>query len=58
MNQDIREKIKAAGLKQWQVAKKMGVAESTFIRWLRDELSADQREAIIRAITDLQKVEV
>ena len=58
MNQEIRDRIKAAGLKQWQVAKKLGVAESTFIRWLRDELPSDQKEAIFKAIDELQKVEV
>ena len=58
MNQEIRDQIKAAGLKQWEVAKMLGVAESTFIRWLRDDLSEGQRAAISKAIEDLQKAEV
>ena len=57
MNQEIRDQIKAAGLKQWEVARKLGVAESTFIRWLRDELSEEQRTAIFKAIEDLKRVE-
>lgn len=57
MNQEIRDQIRAAGLKQWEVARKLGVAESTFIRWLRDELSEEQRTAISKAIEDLKRVE-
>lgn len=55
MNKEIKETIKTTGLKQWQVAKKLNVAESTFVRWLRDDLSAERREAVIQAIADLQK---
>lgn len=55
MNQDIKATIKAAGLKQWQVAKKCGVYESTFCRWLRDELSEERRRLILKAIDDLKK---
>jgi len=50
MNQDIKAKIKEAGLKQWQVAYKCGVVESTFIRWLRFPLSEDRRAFILSAI--------
>lgn len=55
MNIEIRNKIKASGLKQWQVAKKLNVAESTFIRWLRDELSEEQKNRIYEAIEELQE---
>ena len=50
MNQEIRNAIKAAGVKQWQVAKQCGVTEYTFIRWLRDELSEERKKAIYAAI--------
>lgn len=55
MNQEIRQAIRAAGLKQWQVAKKCGVTEFTFIRWLRDELPEARRAAIFGAIEALQR---
>lgn len=55
MNQEIRQKIRAAGLKQWQVAKQCGVTEYTFIRWLRDELTEDRKKAIYRAIETLSR---
>ena len=53
MNQEIRNAIKAAGVKQWQVAKQCGVTEYTFIRWLRDELSEERKKAIYAAIKAL-----
>lgn len=55
MNQDIRQMIKDAGLKQWQVAKKCGISEYTFIRWLREELETGKKAIICKAIHDLQK---
>lgn len=58
MNQEIRQAIKAAGLKQWQVAKQCGVTEYTFIRWLRDELPESRKNDILNAIEALSRKEV
>lgn len=58
MNKEIREAIRGAGLKQWQVAKLCGVSEWTFVRWLRDELSEDRRKAIYKAIEAAAHAEV
>jgi len=54
MNSEIRNAIKNSGRKQWQVAKACGVAESTFVRWLRDELSEDRKAMILSAINELK----
>lgn len=50
MNDDIRAMIKAAGLYQCQVARKMGIYEHAFQRLLRKNLSEDQRKAVYKAI--------
>lgn len=50
MNKDIKEKIKAAGLHQYQVADLCGVSETTLVRWLRYELSPEKKEMILEAI--------
>ena len=55
MNTDVRQKIKAAGVYQWQVAKACGISEVTLIRWLRDELSEERRKAIMAAIEALSR---
>lgn len=50
MNKDIKEKIKAAGLHQYQIADLCGVSETTLVRWLRYELTPDKRKMILSAI--------
>lgn len=55
MNEDIRQTIKAAGLCQCQVARKMGIFEHALQRMLRKELSAENRNAIYKAIEDLKE---
>ena len=50
MNKDIKEKIKLAGLHQYQVADLCGVSETTLVRWLRYELSPEKKEKILSAI--------
>ena len=50
MNNDIKMKIKAAGLHQYQVADLCGVHETTLIRWLRYELDPEKRRMILDAI--------
>ena len=55
MNEDIRQTIKAAGLCQCQVARKMGMFEHAFHRLLRKELSEENRTAIYKAIGELTK---
>lgn len=55
MNEDIKQTIKAAGLYQCQVARKMGIFEHALQRMLRKDLSAENRNAIYKAIEDLKE---
>ena len=50
-NKDIRCEIAGAGLRQWQVADKIGIANTNFSRLLRKELS-DEKKAEIRVIIE------
>ena len=54
-NADIREEIKAKGLFLWQVAAKLGVAESTFIRWMRMEMDDETKCRVREAIREIQE---
>lgn len=54
-NADIRNEMKAAGLYYWQIAAKLGIAESTFIRWLRFELSDELKADVRAAIKELEE---
>ena len=54
MNREIKEKMKAANVHQWQVAKEIGISEYTFCRWLRDEpLQEDRKQLILEAVEKL-----
>ena len=53
MNNDIKDIIKQKGIKQWQVAEKIGISERTLIVWLRSELNDDRRQKIEKAINAL-----
>ena len=55
-NQDIRNEVKLAGLKLWQIADELGIAEATFSKKLRHELS-DEKKAEIRSIIEKLKKE-
>lgn len=52
-NRDIRIEIAVAGLKQWQVAKALGIAEATFSRKLREELPKEEKAKILAAIKSI-----
>ena len=52
-NLDIRFEVKAANLKLWQVADKLGMTDSVFSRKLRKELSDDEKNQIRTVIKKL-----
>lgn len=49
-NAIVRERIKSAGIFQWQIADQMNISETTLCRMLRKELPDDKREKILEAI--------
>jgi hypothetical protein len=52
-NLDVRLAIKQNRLCHYEVAKKVGISEATLCRWLREELSEDKRNIILKAISDI-----
>ncbi len=55
LNEDIREAIRAAGLRQKQVYEALHIPHSTWSLWLRRELSGEFREKILRTIAELKR---
>jgi len=53
-NLEIRRKLKEAGLYQWILAEKMGIAEQTLVRKLRRELSEAEKQKILSIIEELK----
>lgn len=52
-NKDLRDEMRIANVRQWEVADAIGVSEMTMVKWLRKELDAEKkalvREGIARA---------
>lgn len=56
-NTDIRRKAAGAGVKLWQVADELGIADCSLSRKLRKELSADEKEKIFEIIEKISNLE-
>ena len=46
-NEDLRNEIRIANVKQWEVADAIGISEMTMVKWLRKELD-ETKKAIVR----------
>ena len=54
-NKDVRSAIADAGLRMWQVAEALNIADTTFCRKLRRELSDEDKERVYAVIAELSK---
>lgn len=54
-NQDIRRTAAGAGVKLWQIAEALGIADCSFSRKLRQELPPEEKERIFSIIQKLSK---
>jgi len=54
-NRELREFMVLRGVKQWEVADALGIAESTMTKWMRRELSEEVRRRAFEAIEKLSK---
>lgn len=54
-NQDIRSAATAAGVKLWQIADNLGLADFNFSRKLRKELPQEEKEKIFSIIERLSQ---
>ena len=50
-NQELRDRMKAKNVFNWELAEKLGVAESTIYRWMRHQMD-DKQMAKMLAIVD------
>ena len=55
MNEDIRRTAAGAGVKLWQIAEALGVADCSLSRKLRRERPAEEKEKIFSIIRELEK---
>lgn len=51
-NKEIRQRMKGSGVKQWQLADKLGISEATLVRWLRkNELPEDVQQKVLEILS-------
>ena len=54
-NQDIKRAAAGSGVRLWQVAESLGIADCSLSRKLRHELPADEKERIFCIIRELAR---
>lgn len=54
-NNSIREIINSNRLKNWEVAKEVGISDSRFSVWLRTPLNDERKARVEQAINNLLK---
>lgn len=53
-NQDVREAALKNEIPLWMIAEGLNIADSTFSRWLRRELSQQKKEQVFSIIESLK----
>ncbi len=46
-NKELRDEMRIANVRQWEVAEAIGISEMTMVKWLRRELD-DNKKVLIR----------
>ena len=55
INQDIRRTAAGAGVKLWQIADALGIADCSLSRKLRKELPQEEKDRIFKIIEELSE---
>lgn len=50
-NKDLRDEMRIANVRQWEVAEAIGISEMTMVKWLRRELDDRKKELIREGIS-------
>jgi hypothetical protein len=45
-NKDLRDEMRIANVRQWEVADAIGISEMTMVKWLRKELDAEKKAMV------------
>lgn len=53
-NQEIKQEAKAAGIRLWQIAERLGLTDGNFSRKLRHELPQKDKAVIMRIIEEIK----
>ena len=50
-NKDLRDEMRIANVRQWEVAEAIGISEMTMVKWLRRELDDNKKSLVREGIT-------
>ena len=50
LNTDLRDAIRIANVRQWEVAEAIGISEMSMVKWLRRELPVDKKMRVQEGI--------
>lgn len=53
-NEQLKALMKENKICMWQVAKRLGVNETSFCKWFREELSEVRKQQILSAIEEIK----
>lgn len=53
-NNDIICLLKTEKIYKWEVARKLGIHETSFVRWFREPLSQEQVQMVLSAIEEVK----
>lgn len=54
-NQELRELIKVAGIRYWQIAQKIGISQQSLVVWFHSTLTPERKKRVNDAINDILK---
>ncbi len=58
-NKDLRDEMRIANVRQWEVAEAIGISEMTMVKWLRRELDESKKTLVrdgIARVVQLHKL--
>lgn len=53
-NEQIKTLMRENKIYMWQVAKKLGVHETSFCKWFREQLSQEQVQKVLSAVEEIK----
>lgn len=53
-NKEIEHLLKQEHIYKWMVAKKIGIHETSLVRWFREELSEERKQQVMSAIEEIK----
>ena len=54
-NSELRAELRFKNIPLWKVARAVGVHETTFVKWMREELDGERKERVLKAVAEIEQ---